>query len=142
MEITTARFGKQTADPEKTIFFPAGIAGFETCTHFQLFHETKKNHVVYYLQSMNKVELMLNTIQPELIGLKYDFTLSDDNLALLDTDTSDTLVTLCVISKDSQKNEIVPHPDCPIVINTANKRAIQIKAGEIKLDEKTVSKAA
>ena len=142
MEITTARFGKQTADPEKTIYFPVGIAGFEECTHFQLFHETKKNHVVYYLQSMHEAGLMLNTIQPELIGLKYDFTLTDDNLALLDTDTVDTLVTLCVISKDPDKNEIVPHPDCPIIINTANKRGIQIKAGEIILDEKSVSKAA
>lgn len=141
MEIKTARFGDQPADPEKTIYFPQGIAGFENCKQYQLFHETKKNHVVYYLQSLDRVELMLNTVQPENLGIKYDLTLSDDYLSLLDTDQPDALIALCVISKDKAQ-KISPHPDCPIIINTVNKRAVQIKAGEVTLDDNIESKAA
>lgn len=142
MEIKTARFGEQPADPEKTIYFPEGIAGFEGCKKFQLFHESKKNHVVYYLQSLDRVDLMLNTVQPEVFGFQYDLTLSDSYLSLLDTPHTDPLTTLVVISKNRENEQILPHPDCPIIVNTENRRAIQIKAGEISLNEDVVSKAA
>ncbi|MBU0995614.1 MAG: flagellar assembly protein FliW [Proteobacteria bacterium] len=142
MEITTARFGVQAADPEKTIYFPAGIVGFERCKKFQLFHETEKKHSIYYLQSHDQAELMIHTVEPEVLGIKYDFTLSEDYLSLLDADCADSLIALCLISKDRENNAITPHPDCPIIVNTVNKRAIQIKAGEVRLDEKIVSKAA
>ena len=142
MEIQTARFGNQVADPEKTIYFPQGIAGFEGCTKFQLFHEAHKNHVVYYLQSLDRIDLMLNTAQPEVFGFQYDLTLSEEYLSLLDTPMTDPLTTLVVISRDPESEKIIPHPDCPIVVNTENRRAIQIKAGEILLNEAMGARAA
>ena len=134
MKVSTTRFGAQEVDPDKTIFFPNGIAGFEENKHYHIFHENRKNHIVYYLQSIENPDLTLNTVIAEQFGMKYDFTLSKDYRETLGAKSPDNLVSLCIISKTEDENQINAHPDCPIIINTATKRGLQIKAGEVKFD--------
>ena len=143
MKVDTRRFGAQEVDPEKTIYFPKGISGFEESQYFQIFHENKKDHVVFYLQAIDNPGLTLNTIIAEQFGMKYDYTLSNDYRSDLDIENADDLISLCIISKADNENQINAHPDCPIIINIASKRGIQIKAGEVKFDiEDNVNKAA
>lgn len=145
MEIKSTRFGEQEINPEKTIYFPNGIAGFEKNKKYHLFHENKQNHVVYYLQSIENPDLTLNTIIAEQFGMKYDYTLSEDYREILDVSENDRekLVSLCIISKTEDDDEINAHPDCPIIINIEKKRGIQIKTGEVKLStDENVNKAA
>ncbi len=143
MNVKSSRFGVQKGHSEKTIFFPSGIAGFENDKEYQIFHEDKKDHMIFYLQSLENPNLTINTVRPEHVGMKYDYTLSNDYLDLLGTNTSDQLISLCVISKGKDGNEINTHPDCPIIINPETRRGIQIKSGEVKFDiDKEVNKAA
>lgn len=143
MKIKTKRFGVQDANPEKTIFFPNGIVGFEEFKEYQIFHENHEDHVVYYLQSMDNPSLTLNTIIPEQFGMKYNFELSHEYLNILEAKNGKNLITLCVISKTDDESAINAHPECPILIDSVTKKGLQMKSGEIRFDiDKKINRAA
>ena len=56
MKIDIERLGLKnvTIDPETLFSFPEGIAGFEDCKRFKVFHEEGKT-TVFWLQSVDDV---------------------------------------------------------------------------------------
>ena len=78
MKIDIERLGLKNVavDPDSVFTFPAGIAGFEQCTRFKLFHEEGKP-TVFWLQSLDQVDVMFPVVLPETLDLEYQIDLSD-----------------------------------------------------------------
>ncbi|MFA5531959.1 MAG: flagellar assembly protein FliW, partial [Thiohalomonadaceae bacterium] len=67
MQITTRFFGRQEISEEQIITFPRGLAGFEQCKRFKLFHEEGKPSV-FWLQSVDAADVTFSVAGPELLG--------------------------------------------------------------------------
>ncbi|MES9855059.1 MAG: flagellar assembly protein FliW [Sedimenticola sp.] len=91
MKIETRSFGVQDIDPETIITFPQGMVGFESCIHFKLFH-SEEFPDLKWLQSLDDEDVCFSIMEPHLFGCEYQFTLSDGEAELLQTDTPDDLL--------------------------------------------------
>jgi flagellar assembly factor FliW len=131
MEITTNRFGRQYADPEKCLTFPRGLAGFEHLTRFQIFHEESETDPrVFYLQSLDDPAVTINAALHFDVGAEYDILLSDEDQETLGADGADEIVIICPISKTIESDfRIVPHTGSPILINARTRLGLQIVLG-------------
>jgi flagellar assembly factor FliW len=135
MEINTTRFGPQQVDPTNALFFPNGLPGFEKDRRFQLLHETNDNPVLYYIQSLDNPNLTLHAVVASHFGLYYEIMLSDEDMLALGSESPEAVSILCVVSKDNNsEDDVVPHPACPVIINTETKRGIQMKVGQVKIN--------
>ncbi len=133
MEINTTRFGSQQVDPANTLFFPNGFPGFENERRFQLLHETNDNPVLYYIQSLDNPNLTLHAVVASHFGLHYEIMLTDEDMLALGSESPEAVSILCIVSKgNNTKDDIVPHPSCPVIINTVTKRGLQMKEGQVK----------
>ncbi|MFT3850583.1 MAG: flagellar assembly protein FliW [Propionivibrio sp.] len=72
MKIDIERFGLTNVpiDPETVFTFPEGIAGFEECKRFKLFHEEGKT-TVFWLQSLDDTSLMFPIVAPDAFDIEY-----------------------------------------------------------------------
>lgn len=135
MEINTTKFGVQSVDPANTLFFPNGFPGFEGNKRFQLLHESKDKPVVYYLQSLDDPNVTLHAVVASHFGIHYEITLTDEDMRVLETENAEEVSILCIVSKSNgAEGEIVPHPGCPVLINTVTKRGLQMKVGQVKIE--------
>ena len=67
----------------KIIEFPEGLAGFETCRRFSLFHPEKTEPKYFILQSLDNPELAFQLVDPAQLGFSYEIALTDAESALL-----------------------------------------------------------
>ena len=131
MQINTRLFGLKEVDPSKIITFPNGIPGFEKCTRFHLLHEAGENRKVYYLQSVDEPGLSFNLVKASSIGINFEMDLSDPEADLLGAETADEVALLLLVSRSDDpdllqgEGNIVPHVNCPIVINTRTRIGFQ-----------------
>ncbi|MFP4155415.1 MAG: flagellar assembly protein FliW [Halothiobacillaceae bacterium] len=149
MKIDTPMFGAVEIDEEQVIQFPQGLPGFEDHHRFKLFHEEGKP-TVFWLQSLDDADLFFSVIQPELLNIGYEFTLTDEDEKALDVSDVSDLFLMVITAKNTQAsnpNEKVPgNPELranlngPLIINSRSRKGIQ-KALP-KLDRFTVLKEA
>ncbi len=134
MEINTTRFGSQEIDPTNTLFFPKGFPGFEKNRRFQLLHETNDNPVLFYIQSLDNPDLTLHAVLASHFGIHYEIMLTDEDMEALGSENPEAVSVLCIVSKDvNSEDGVIPHPSCPVIINTVTKRGIQMKVGQVAL---------
>ena len=98
MKIDIERLGLKnvTIDPETLFSFPEGIAGFEDCRRFKVFHEEGKT-TVFWLQSVDDVAVAFPIVAPESLDIEYQIELSDADCALIDLqDAKDIAVAVIV----------------------------------------------
>ena len=115
-------------DPKTVIEFPAGIPGFETCKKFKLFHEEGKPSI-FFLQSLEKPEVLFSLGDPGLLNLSYEVTLSDAEQKLLETAPGDELVLVVIVYRDEKaENKAVAvkaNMFAPIILNVTKRRGMQ-----------------
>ncbi len=65
MKIDIERLGLKgvEVDPETLFDFPKGLAGFEHCHRFKLFHEEGKP-TLFWLQSVDDFKVMFQVVAP------------------------------------------------------------------------------
>ena len=131
MLIKSALFGEQNIDPESIISFPAGIPGFDNCIRFKLFHEERKSGIIYWLQSLDDSEVVFSVADPAHFHIHYEFTLSDEETALLEieNDSSDLLVLL-MLHKDAVHDLNAPPTikgslKWPLIVNLRSRKGLQ-----------------
>lgn len=131
MNIDTPHAGKLAVAPDRTIEFPEGLAGFETCHRFSLFHpETVGDALPSYfiLQSLDDPAIAFNIADPSLFGFSYEINLSDAESAALDlADPSDAAVVV-ILAKDGQAGgnaRLRANLQAPLVLNVRSRRGIQ-----------------
>lgn len=137
MKIDTTVFGPQEIDPKSIIEFPDGIPGFDEFKQFKLFHH-EENQDLFWLQSTEQADVAFSVMDPERLGVFFEFTLSPEELKLLETESPDDIALLVMIyepieeTKEKEESESPIDPAFinanvrgPIVINTALNKGLQ-----------------
>ena len=129
MKIETTAFGLQEFNPQTVLSFPEGIPGFEQSSEFKFFHQEEDNAVVY-LQSLNDPDLVFSVISPDTLNIFYEFSLNDEEVALLKLDDVQDVFVMLIVYKSSDDTE--KHPldinaniMAPLVINSKARIGIQ-----------------
>lgn len=134
MKIESFPFDPRVDGAETHIVFPMGIPGFEKERAFQLFHQ-HVDDVVGYLQSVENPDLTLSVFAPESLNIFYEFTLSDDEQALLKLERAEDAALLLVAYRqpaqketDSdalQGSQVNANFMAPLVINVESRLGLQ-----------------
>ncbi len=137
MKIESPRFGTLEVEPSKIIEFPNGLAGFEACRRFSLFHQEgeKSSQLSYFiLQSLDDPAVAFHVMDPSLLGFSYQIELSDDEMALLKlADTTDAVVVVMLVKEDGKaQSELRANLKSPLIINTRTQRGLQHAFAQIR----------
>ncbi len=135
MKIVTADFGEQEADPESVITFPAGLPGMEDNRHFKLYYE-QEEAAVLTMQSLDSAEVAFSVANPATFNIGYEFTLTDEEVALIELDEAADAEILLILRKALPGEEVRTGVDIvnpgmranirsPIVLNTSRRLALQ-----------------
>ncbi|MCW8908170.1 MAG: flagellar assembly protein FliW [Sedimenticola sp.] len=103
MRIESSALGLQAGDPERQIVFPLGLSGFESSTTYQLFHESEAD-LVGYLQAVDDPEVTFSVVPPESINIFFEFTLSDEEQALLELESPEDAMLLLIVYKSQPES--------------------------------------
>lgn len=131
MNIDTPNAGKLAVAPDRIIEFPDGLAGFEACRRYTLFHPETVGEALpsyFILQSLDDPLIAFNIADPSLFGFSYEINLSDAESAALDlADPSDAAVVV-ILAKDGQaggNGQLRANLQAPLVLNVRARRGIQ-----------------
>lgn len=115
-------------DPKSVIEFPAGIPGFESCKKFKLFHEEGKQ-TIFFLQSLEKPDVLFSLGDPGLLNLSYEVTLTDDEQKLLEAAPGDELLLVVIVYRDDKAENsavaVKANMFAPIILNATKRRGMQ-----------------
>ncbi len=67
--------------------------------------------------------MSFNLIDPAQLGLSYEVSLSDEEIALLKVDDPTSVTVLLLLGKEN--NALLPAPTAPILINTQARLGMQ-----------------
>jgi len=123
--IHTRSLGTVTIEPQSVLYFTKGILGFEHCHNWHLFHEEKEDPVVFWLQSLDDPDVMLNVINPAVLNLDYALSLTETELFELDAETHHTLAALLILSRSGPEQRIKALTHAPIIINLDTQKGLQ-----------------
>lgn len=127
MKIDIERLGLKEVpvDPETVFTFDQGIAGFESCKRYKIFHE-EGTATVFWLQSLDDTTLMFPIVVPELLDLEYQIELSDEDCALLDLGSAqDALVVIIVYRDEAANGKIAANARSPLILNLQRRKGMQ-----------------
>ena len=133
MKIDLERLGLKNiaVDPDSVFTFPAGIAGFEQCTRFKLFHEEGKA-TVFWLQSLDQADVMFPVVTPETLDIEYQIELSDADCALIGVaDPADVAVAVIVYRDEAQGGQIAANTRSPVILNLKTRKGMQKVLSEV-----------
>ena len=133
MKIDIERFGVKDVpvDPETLFTFPQGIAGFEQCKRFKLFHEEGKP-TVFWLQSVDDLSVMFPIVSPETIDLQYEIELTDEDCGLIDlTSAEEAVVAVIVYRSEAEGGKIAANTRSPVILNLKTRKGMQKILSEV-----------
>ena len=133
MKIDIERFGltNVTVDPDTLFTFPEGVAGFEDCKRFKLFHEEGKP-TVFWLQSLDQADVMFPVVTPETLDIEYQIELSDADCALIGVaDPADVAVAVIVYRDEAQGGQIAANTRSPVILNLKTRKGMQKVLSEV-----------
>lgn len=130
MKIDIERLGLKnvTVDPQTLFTFPAGIAGFENCKSYKLFHEEKPaaTPTVFWLQSIDDSEVMFPVVAPEALDIEYQIELSDDDCALIDLQSPEDVAVVLIVYRDpAAGGKIAANTRSPVILNLKARKGMQ-----------------
>ncbi|WP_301102125.1 flagellar assembly protein FliW [Propionivibrio sp.] len=130
MKIDIERLGltNVTIDPESLFTFPEGIAGFENCKRFKLFHEEGKATAakVFWLQSVDDTQVMFPIVAPEALDIEYQIELSDADCALVGLQAPEDAAVVVVVYRDQAAGgKIAANTRSPVILNLKSRKGMQ-----------------
>ena len=130
MKIDIERLGLKNVavDPQTLFTFPEGIAGFEDCKRFKLFHEEKQAAAptVFWLQSVDDPEVMFPIVAPESLDIEYQIELSDDDCALIDLQSAEDVAVVLIVYRDpAAGGKIAANTRSPVILNLKSRKGMQ-----------------
>ena len=127
MNIDIERLGLKNfqIDPETLITFPEGIAGFEQCKRFKLFHEEGKA-TIFWLQSLDDTNVLFSIVEPESFDIEYQIELSDTDCQLIDLqEAEDAAVVVIVYRDEAEGGKIAANTRSPVILNFKSRKGMQ-----------------
>ena len=127
MKIDIGRLGLKnvTVDPDTLFTFPNGMAGFENCKRFKLFHE-EGGGTVFWLQSVDDAEVSFPVVVPEKIDIEYEIELSDEDCALIGLESvTDVAIVVVVYRSEAEGGKIAANTRSPVILNLKTRKGMQ-----------------
>lgn len=131
MKVESSVFGSFEVAEDKVIEFPAGLPGFESCKRFALVHEEGAGAAVMLLQSADDPDVAFSITTPDSLGVNYEFSLSDEEVAALELDSPADALVAVIVRKDAGEGDspagagLRANFMAPVVINVAARRGLQ-----------------
>lgn len=128
MKIDSPRFGSLEVAPSKVIEFPEGLPGLEACKRFTLIEVADRETQIALLQSVDDPAIALPVTTPDLLGLHYEFALSEEEEALLGAAQPEDIAVMLVLraaDANAAADTARANLTAPLVINTATMRGVQ-----------------
>ncbi len=124
MQIDSPRFGTLHVEANRIIDFPSGLAGFEQCRRFTLFHPDETEPRFFILQSLDDASLAFNIADPAQFGFHFEIELSDAELDLLHLADAGQAAVVVLLSK-GERGEVRANLNAPLVLNLEARRGLQ-----------------
>jgi flagellar assembly factor FliW len=137
IQVTTTRFGTISVEESLVIRFIEPILGFDGLQRFIILDHSE-NSPFKWLQSLEEPDLAFVITNPKLFGIEYEFILPQpiaDKLAIVSAD--DALVVTIVNIPQGNPGKMTANLLGPIVINQANKSAMQVVLSDSEFSTKT-----
>lgn len=130
MVAETKFFGTVDIEDDKLIEFPAGIIGFENLKKFALIYDTNKEErsSISWLQSMEEPLMALPVINPLDIKAEYTPIIEDELTKQIGNPADADIMILVTMSIPSDLTQMTANLKAPIIINTTNRKAMQVIA--------------
>ena len=129
MKIESPRFGSLDIEPSRILEFPQGLAGFEGCTRFALFHREGSEPQYFILQSLEDAELAFLVTDPARFGFDYEIALSDEEVALLQMTSADDATVVVMLLRepaaDGGDGPVQANLKAPLIVNINARRGLQ-----------------
>lgn len=131
MKIDSPRFGSLEIANDKTITFPLGLPGLEACKLFSMIEVDANPQVVAILQSIDQPEIAFSVTTPDMLGLHYEFDLSEDEQALLQASRAEDVAVMLILRADEAPHRresdspVKANLMAPLVINAQNRIGLQ-----------------
>lgn len=132
VKIDSPRFGLLEVDPARIIDFPRGLAGFEDCKRFSLFHPEDEPSGYFILQSLDDAAVAFHIADPAKPELGERIVLSDDEAADLAINGpertlggSAPLAVMAILSQSRPGQPVRANLNAPLVINLETRRGLQ-----------------
>lgn len=127
MQITTKVFGEIMIDDDKIIHFPKGIIGFPDLTEFTLVHDEEKGtDSIHWLQSIQEPAFAMPVMDPLIVCPDYNPEADDELFNVLGEIKPEELLVLVTVTVPKDLTQMSVNLKGPIIINAAEKRALQI----------------
>jgi flagellar assembly factor FliW len=133
MKIDIERLGLKEVpvDPDTLFTFSEGLAGFEDCKRFKIFHEEGKPSV-FWLQSIDDTEVMFPIVTPEALDIEYQIELSDADCTLIALDNIEDAAVAIIVYRDQAANgKIAANARSPLILNLKARKGMQKVLSEI-----------
>lgn len=131
MDIESPVLGKVEIDDDKLIEFPAGLPGFEDCKRFALVHDETTEAGLFMLQSTDEPGLVFAVTGPENLGVNYEFSLTDEEVASLMLEKPEDAAVAVILRKEEGESTSPASTGmranfmAPLVINVTARRGLQ-----------------
>lgn len=128
MVAETKYFGTIDIEDEKIIKFPMGIIGFEELKNFALIYDVEREEKskISWLQSMEEPLMVMPVINPIDIKEEYNPIIEDELIKTIGNPSDDDIIILVTMSIPSDLTKMTANLRAPIIINTANRQAMQV----------------
>ncbi len=127
MQILTKVFGEIVIDDDKIIHFPKGIIGFPELTEFTLVHDEEKGtESIHWLQSLQEPAFAMPVMDPLIVCPDYNPEADDELLGVIGEIVPEELLVLVTVTVPKDLTRMSVNLKGPIVINAAEKKAVQI----------------
>lgn len=126
IKIETRDFGPIEVSEEDVYDFPNGIYAFEDNKRFALLSPLGEDVYPRWLQSMDDPSLCFIVFNPILIDGGFSIALDDSERKLLGLEKDDDVTALVIAKVPADYKHTTVNMKSPIVINKANRTAIQV----------------
>ncbi len=125
MTILTAHFGEVEIDTDNILHFEQGLPGLDEDRRFALL-SNEDSRPISWLQSLDRREIALPTIDPFVVCPDYSFDISPDDVDALDIKEIKDVYVLCIMVIPSNPSAMTVNLSAPVIVNVRNKKARQI----------------
>ena len=129
MKAETRLFGTIEIADDKVIKMEKGMIGFPDLQHFALIFDEERGlekSNIMWLQSMDDADIAFPVMMPGKIKPDYDPKVSDEMIAPLGDLTQDNTYLLVTVTVPKDMTQMAINLKAPIVINTDNRKAVQL----------------
>lgn len=124
MLINTKFLGAIEIEEQSIIRFDKGLPGFDELREFAIL-AVEENQSLYYMQSIEDEGICFIVMSPFLIKEDYEIDINEESVAVLQIEKPEHVSLFVILTIPADVKNMTANLLAPIVVNTANRKAVQ-----------------